>query len=266
MSNFSLAISTCPNDTYIFGGLINKFIDTDMTFDITFEDIENLNNLAINREVDICKVSFGVYHKISSEYYILSAGAALGYNTGPILVSKESLSAQELSGKKVAIPGINTTANMLFDTLYKGIDVDKVEMRFDKIISAVESGEVDVGILIHEGRFIYKDFGLNLVVDLGVEYFNLFGSPTPLGFIAIRKSLIDISKPMNECIRSSIDFAKSNYLEIESFIKKHAQDMNDNVIRSHIDLYVNKYSYDLNISKDLIYKFLNIDLKEEIIV
>ncbi len=266
MSNLSLAISTCPNDTYIFGGLINKLIDTDMMFDITFEDIENLNNLAINREIDICKVSFGVYHKISSDYYILSAGAALGYNTGPILVSKQNLSVDGLSGKKIAIPGVNTTANLLFDTLYKGIKVEKIEMRFDKIISAVESGEVDIGILIHEGRFIYKEFGLNLVVDLGVEYFNLFGLPTPLGFIAIRKSLVDIAKPMNESIRRSINFAKRNYFEIESFVKEHAQDMNDDVIKSHIDLYVNKYSYDLNVSKDAIYKFLNIDLKEEIIV
>lgn len=266
MSNFSLAISTCPNDTYIFGGLINKFIDTDMTFDIIFEDIENLNNLAINREVDICKVSFGVYHKISSDYYILSAGAALGHNTGPVLVSKQNLSIDELSGKKIAIPGINTTANLLFDTLYKGIDVEKIEMRFDKIISAVVDNKVDVGILIHEGRFVYKEFDLNLVVDLGVEYFNLFGLPTPLGFIAIRKSLLNIAKPMNDCIRRSIDFAKINYSKIEGFIKEHAQDMNNNVIRSHIDLYVNEYSYDLNGSKYAIYKFLNIDFKEEIIV
>ncbi len=266
MSNFSLAISTCPNDTYIFGGLINKFIDTDMTFDIVFEDIENLNNLAIERKIDICKVSFGVYHKIASDYHILSAGAALGYNTGPILVSKQKLSIDDLSDKKIAIPGLNTTANLLFDNLYNGIDVEKIEMRFDKIITAVKNGEVDAGILIHEGRFIYKDFGLNLVVDLGVEYFNLFGLPTPLGFIAIRKSLIDIAKPMNDCIRRSINFAKSNYFEIENFIKEHAQDMNDNVIRSHIELYVNKYSYDLNDSKDAIYKFLNIDFKEEIIV
>ena len=266
MSNFSLAISTCPNDTYIFGGLINKFINTDMEFDITFEDIENLNNLAICREIDICKVSFGVYPKIASDYYILSAGAALGYNTGPILVSKENLSMDELSGKRIAIPGINTTANLLFDTLYKGLNVVKAEMRFDKIISSVVAGDVDAGILIHEGRFIFQEFGLNLVVDLGVEYFNLFGLPTPLGFIAIKKSLIDIATPMNDCIRRSIDFAKTNYLKIEDFIKEHAQDMNNDVIRSHIDLYVNKYSYDLESSKDAIYKFLNIDFKEEIIV
>ncbi len=266
MSNFSLAISTCPNDTYIFGGLINKLINTDITFDITYDDIENLNNLAINRNIDICKVSFGVYHKIASDYYILSAGAALGYNTGPILVSKQNLSVDELSGKKIAIPGINTTANLLFDILYKGIDIEKIEMRFDKIISAVESGEVDIGILIHEGRFIYKSYNLKLVIDLGVEYFNLFGLPTPLGFIAIRKDLVSISPSINDGIRRSIDFAKSNYLLIENFIKEHAQDMNDDVIKSHIDLYVNKYSYDLNVSKDAIYKFLNIDLKEEIIV
>lgn len=246
MDKLRLAISTCPNDTFIFGALIRKDINVPFEFDLTMEDIQLCNNMALNKQQDVVKVSFGVIPSIVNDYKILKSGGALGFGCGPLLLSKNYNNINDLKGKKIAIPGENTTAFMVFKKFFPDCTTNIEAMRFDKIMRAISNGIVDAGLVIHEGRFTYNQYNLTKVLDLGTEWENKYKLPIPLGCIALFKNYISMADIINNTIRKSIEFAYNNRKEALLFCKQYAQDMDSNVMDAHINLYVNEFSKDLS--------------------
>ena len=247
-----LGYSPCPNDTFIFDALINKRIDTEgFKFDAVLEDVETLNQWAFKGKLDISKLSYPAFFQNLDKYVLLNSGAALGKGVGPILISRNAERqtsipiAIGIKDQTIALPGENTTANLLFSFAYPAAN-NKVFMRFDKIEDAVLSGKTDVGVIIHENRFTYQQKGLNKVTDLGEYWEEKMNSPIPLGGIAIRRSIDKtISLQVDKLIRKSIEFAFINYPVISDYVKQHSQEMDEEVMRKHIELYVNDFSVDL---------------------
>jgi 1,4-dihydroxy-6-naphthoate synthase len=239
----TIAFSPCPNDTFIFDALVNGKIDTrGITIDPVLRDVEELNRSAHSGAYDITKLSFGAYPGVAAEYVMLDSGAAIGSGVGPLLVSK---SKNVFADSSIAIPGEHTTANLLFTMFYPD-NTNRSEMIFSRIPDAVANGEYDCGILIHEGRFTYRSKGLHKIADLGELWENRTGMPIPLGCIAARRELgNDKLHLINELIAESVQYAFQNPGEGLSYIRKNAQELDDNVIRKHIELYVNDYSIDL---------------------
>ncbi len=241
-----LAISTCPNDTFIFEALVNKRLNAGgYKFDVTLADIQELNNLALSGEADMVKISYALYPLVSKEYQLLTAGSALGSGVGPLVVSKRKIYPDEVEHAKIAIPGKTTTANFLLSLAFPEATNKKVYL-FSDIEEAVLQNEVDVGVLIHEGRFTYKQKGLFKVIDLGEFWEETTANPVPLGGIAIRRYLPEkVKRELNTLTRQSVEYAFANSRETMSFVKMHAQEMDEQVILSHIELYVNNFSIDL---------------------
>ena len=244
----SLGFSPCPNDTFIFDALVNKKIDTEgLEFDTVLEDVETLNQWAFEEKLDITKLSYPAFFRNLDKYVLLNSGAALGKGVGPILISKTNIqhSTSNIQHLSVALPGENTTANLLF-SFANPVAKKKTFMRFDKIENAVLSGETELGVIIHENRFTYQQKGLHKVVDLGEYWEKEMSVPIPLGGIAIKRSIDKrISLQVEKLIRKSIEFAFSNYPEITEYVKQHSQEMSEDVMRQHIELYVNNFSMDL---------------------
>ena len=262
----TLGFSPCPNDTFMFDALVNEKIDTNgFSFDVKLSDIEKLNQQAINGELDITKISFGVYLRIKDTYELLTAGSALGIGVGPLLISKKEFSNPQKEIKTVAIPGKNTTAYFLFKMFYPELN-DIREIIFYDIERAVLEGEVDAGVIIHENRFTYQLKGLKKVSDLGELWENKTGQPLPLGGIAIKRNLDDaIKRNVNALIRKSVEFAFANPEESSEYVAKHAQEMSEEVRKKHIQLYVNNFSIDIGeIGKNAILKFFDIENSNEI--
>ena len=262
----TLGFSPCPNDTFMFDALVNEKIDTNgFSFDVKLSDIEKLNQQAINGELDITKISFGVYLRIKDTYELLTAGSALGIGVGPLLISKKEFSNPQKEIKTVAIPGKNTTAYFLFKMFYPELN-DIKEIIFSDIERAVLEGEVDAGVIIHENRFTYQLKGLKKVSDLGELWENKTGQPIPLGGIAIKRNLDDaIKRNVNALIRKSVEFAFANPEESSEYVAKHAQEMSEEVRKKHIQLYVNNFSIDIGeIGKNAILKFFDIENSNEI--
>jgi 1,4-dihydroxy-6-naphthoate synthase len=243
----TLAFSPCPNDTFIFDALVNKKIDTgDFEFDVLLEDVQTLNQLALQNKIDISKLSYGVLPLLTENYYLLNSGGALGKGVGPLLIAKSKLQIENIAGKKIAIPGENTTAHMLFTLAFPNAK-NKVFKIFNEIEDAVLNGEVDAGVIIHENRFTYQDKGLIKLIDLGDYWETKTQLPIPLGGIVAKKNL-DTStiKKIDALIRKSVEYSfKNNYKELSDYVKQHAQEMSEEVMRRHIDLYVNNFSADL---------------------
>jgi 1,4-dihydroxy-6-naphthoate synthase len=243
----TLAFSPCPNDTFIFDALVNKKIDTgDFEFDVLLEDVQTLNQLALQNKIDISKISYGVLPLLTENYYLLNSGGALGKGVGPLLIAKSKLQIENIAGKKIAIPGENTTAHMLFTLAFPNAK-NKVFKIFNEIEDAVLNGEVDAGVIIHENRFTYQDKGLIKLIDLGDYWETKTQLPIPLGGIVAKKNL-DTStiKKIDALIRKSVEYSfKNNYKELSDYVKQHAQEMSEEVMRRHIDLYVNNFSADL---------------------
>ena len=261
----TLGFSPCPNDTFMFDALVNEKIDTNgFSFDVKLSDIEKLNQQAINGELDITKISFGVYLRIKDTYELLTAGSALGIGVGPLLISKKEFSNPKKEIKTVAIPGKNTTAYFLFKMFYPELN-DIREIIFSDIERAVLEGEVDAGVIIHENRFTYQLKGLKKVSDLGELWENKTGQPIPLGGIAIKRNLDDaIKRNVNALIRKSVEFAFANPEESSEYVAKHAQEMSEEVRKKHIQLYVNNFSIDIGeIGKNAILKFFDIENSNE---
>jgi 1,4-dihydroxy-6-naphthoate synthase len=246
--NFSLGFSPCPNDTFIFDALVNKKIDTeDFNFEPVLEDVETLNQWALKGKLDITKLSFPAFFQSLDTYVLLNAGSALGKGVGPLLISKEEMRNEELEirNKKVALPGINTTANLLFSFAYPEAS-NKKFMIFSAIEDAVLNGDTELGVIIHENRFTYQQKGLYKVMDLGEYWEEKMQTPVPLGGIAINQSVKrSVALKVNQLIRKSIEYAFANYPLITDYVKQHSQTMSEEVMRQHIDLYVNNYSLDL---------------------
>lgn len=240
-----MGFSPCPNDTFIFHGMVNGFVDTTpLTFDPIIEDVEELNRMAMESKLHITKMSFYAYLKLKGEYDILDAGAALGFGCGPLLVSGEK--EKDLSSCTIAVPGEMTTANLLFN-LWSEKHGEVVYTRFDKIMPGIQSGEFDAGVIIHEGRFIYQDIGLKKIVDLGEWWESQTRLPIPLGCIAIRRDreTVTYKERIEKIIKKSIDHGLANPAASREYIKKYSQELSDDVIENHISLYVNEFSRSL---------------------
>ena len=225
--------------------IIHNFVDTSpFTFRVVLDDVEKLNGFALSGLLDVVKVSYGVVPKVKDKYNILKSGGALGYGCGPVVVSSDACTVDELKEKKIAIPGENTTAFMIFKYFFGG-DFDFIPMRFDRIIPAVKEGKADAGILIHEGRFVYNDHGLNLLADLGELWEKKQNAPIPLGAILLTTKLKKEAVLLNNIIKSSINFSGNNFEIVKPFIYRYAQQLDNDVINKHIELFVNEYSLDV---------------------
>jgi 1,4-dihydroxy-6-naphthoate synthase len=262
---FTLAFSPCPNDTFIFDALINKKINTeDFEFEVLLEDVQTLNQLALQNKIDISKISYGVLPLLTQNYYLLHSGGALGKGVGPLLIAKSKLQIENVAGKKIAIPGENTTAHMLFTLAFPHAK-NKVFKIFNEIEEAVLNGEVDAGVIIHENRFTYQHKGLIKLIDLGDYWETKTQSPIPLGGIVAKKSLDSSTiKRIDALIRKSVEYSfKNNYKVLSDYVKQHAQEMSEEVMRKHIDLYVNNFSVDLGeAGKNAVLKLIEVYNKE----
>jgi 1,4-dihydroxy-6-naphthoate synthase len=248
MSNqqsFDLGFSPCPNDTFIMDALVHNRIQSSFDFIPAIHDVDVLNNLARNGELSITKLSFGAFPFVSDKYQILAAGSALGRGCGPLLISKNAIDSKNLSNLTVAIPGETTTANLLLSILYPEIKQKKVFL-FSEIENAVLSGEVDLGLIIHENRFTYAQKGLLKFADLGERWEIETGLPIPLGCIAIKRSIPEeVKAKISKLLSQSVEYAFQNPNESKPYIHKYAQEMDELVQQQHIDLYVNNFSINL---------------------
>ena len=243
---FSLGFSPCPNDTFIFDALVNKKIDTGgIDFTVRLEDVQTLNRWAMQGKLDISKISYGVLPLVLEQYELLDAGGALGKGVGPLVIAKKPLALTEINNCRIAIPGEQTTAHLLFSLAFPGAG-NKEFMVFSGIEDAVLSGAVDCGVIIHENRFTYQQRGLVKLMDLGEFWEKETGVPIPLGGIVLKRSLgKDVAQTVNGLIRKSLEYAFERYPELPEYVKEHAQEMDERVMRQHIDLYVNNYSLSL---------------------
>jgi len=241
----TLGFSPCPNDTYIFDALVNHKIDTEgLEFDYVMADVEELNRMAFNQSLQITKLSYHAFLYLSDSYSLLDSGSALGYGTGPLLIARKQLDLNELNSAPVAIPGKFTSASLLFSLAYPEVKQTK-EMLFSEIEQAVLDHSVIAGVIIHENRFTFREKGLVQITDLGEYWCNRTKTPVPLGgIVANRKLDPDIVLKFNELLRKSIQYAAKNK-ELPSFVCCNAQEMQPEVMKQHIDLYVNDFTTQL---------------------
>lgn len=242
----SIGFSPCPNDTFIFDALVNGKIDTEgIEFEPHLEDVETLNRWAAEGCLDVTKLSFPALFRNNDKYAILSSGAALGKGVGPLLIAKTDVDVSSIDNLKIAIPGENTTANFLLSYAVPQAQ-HRIPTLFSNIENAVLNGEVDLGVIIHENRFTYAQKGLVKILDLGEVWEAKEGVPIPLGCIAAKRTLPpDVRTIIDNLIRSSLTHSFAGYPAISDYTKQHAQEMDEAVMRQHIELYVNNYSMDL---------------------
>lgn len=244
--DLTLGFSTCPNDTFIFDAMVNGRIDTEgLRFSLHLADVEELNQMAFSSLLDISKVSYHAFAYLSAVYQLLNSGSALGYNNGPLLISKHKIFPDEVDNLKIAIPGKYTTANLLLSFAYPGLH-QKKEYLFSDIEEVILSGEADAGVIIHENRFTFERKGLKKIIDLGAFWEQQTKMPIPLGGIIIKRSLpLDIRQKVNRVLRRSVEYAFQNPDDSLPYVRKYAQAMDEEVMRNHIQLYVNDFSIDL---------------------
>ena len=244
----TLGYSPCPNDTFIFDALVNKKIDAEgLEFDVVLEDVETLNQWSFEKKLDITKLSYPAFFQTLDKYVLLNSGAALGKGVGPLLISKQNiqLSTFNFQQATIALPGKNTTANLLFSFAYPAAK-NKKHMIFSAIEESVLNEQTELGVIIHENRFTYQQRGLHKVTDLGEYWEEKMHVPIPLGGIAVSRSIDrGVSLKIDNLIRKSIEFAFANYPFITDYVKEHSQEMSEDVMRQHIELYVNNFSIDL---------------------
>ena len=244
----TLGFSPCPNDCFIFDALVHNKIDTQgIQFEVVMEDVEALNKKAFASELDITKLSYHTFFYLADRYALLNSGSALGFGCGPLLVSRNdvSLKSMPVNEWRVAIPGKYTTANFLLSLAYPDIQF-KTEMIFSDIETSVINGNVDAGLLIHENRFTFEQKGLKKILDLGEFWEGMISAPIPLGGIVMKRNFaVNQVRMVDELIRKSVEFAFAHPDSCMDFVKQHAQEMDEEVMRKHIDLYVNRFSVDL---------------------
>ncbi|WP_461834211.1 1,4-dihydroxy-6-naphthoate synthase [Desulfothermus sp.] len=246
MRKLNFAISPCPNDTYIFGGLLLKKVPFPIEIDFLLEDVEKLNNLCIQGIYDVIKVSCAIYSQVKDKYVLLGCGGAIGRGCGPVVVSKKGFSISQVQDKSIGIPGKNTTAFYIFKKVVPDFKGRIIELRYDKIIPAILEGGIDAGILIHEARFTYGEYGLELIIDLGKWWEDTTSYPIPLGCILAKKELGErVIGQIEDGIKRSIEYAEKNLADIWPLIKQNAQEMDDSVIKKHIKTFVNEFSKDI---------------------
>jgi 1,4-dihydroxy-6-naphthoate synthase len=245
-ANLSLGISPCPNDTFIFHGLIHGLAPADPGFGLSrlvMADVEELNTLAIEGQLDVVKISMAAVAGVANDYWLLGSGAALGRGCGPLLLARPGLESGGTIAR-LALPGPHTTAALLAEMA--GIGGQRIQMRYDKIMPAVAAGEVDAGVVIHEGRFVYKALGLKLLMDFGQWWEARFGLPLPLGVIAAKRSLgRELAGRVQRAIRASLEHAFADPKAGREFIMANAQELADEVVDSHISTFVTDFSRDM---------------------
>ena len=243
MKSLSLHISPCPNDTFAFDAIINRRIESEFTdLEVEYLDIEQLNEGVLRGEPDISKISYAVYPQIADRYALLDSGSALGRGNGQLLVRR---TGESTPIRRVASPGLNTTANALLVRYFPDVE-EIVPMLFSEIAAAVERGDVDAGVLIHEGRFVYERRRLTLVADLGQLWEQETGLPLPLGAIVARRDLpAEVREHFEQLLAESVRYAMEHPSVSRAFVKQHAQELEDDVIDKHIALFVNDFTISL---------------------
>jgi 1,4-dihydroxy-6-naphthoate synthase len=259
--HFTLGFSPCPNDTFIFDALVNRKIDTEgFSFDVMLEDVQTLNEWARKGKLDISKISYGVLPLVLENYLVLNSGGALGKGVGPLLITKNRIpDTKEINSMRIAIPGVNTTAHLLFSLAYPEA-VNKEFLVFHEIEDAVLSRKAGAGVIIHENRFTYQEKGLVKIRDLGEYWEETTNIPIPLGGIVMKRNIdTTVQKKIDALIRKSLEYAFSNYPRLTDYVRTHSQEMSETVMRQHIDLYVNNYSLELGEDgKDAVKKLLSV--------
>lgn len=254
----TLGFSPCPNDTFIFDALIHHKIDTEgLEFEVFYDDVETLNQKAFRGELDITKLSYHAFAYVTDKYVLFDSGSALGFGVGPLLISDLGISISDLEKNQIddpksgirnpliGIPGKYTTANFLLGLAFPEA-TNKQELVFSDIEDAVLDGRVDIGLIIHENRFTYQDKGLKKIIDLGDYWEKRTGCAIPLGGIVANRNLpLDVQHKINRVLRKSVEFAFANPKSGLEFIRQHAQEMSEEVMYKHIELYVNQYSVEL---------------------
>ncbi len=246
MRELTFGFSPCPNDTFAFHALVHGLVDAPFSVRPVLLDIEELNRRARTRELDLTKLSFGALRSVSG-YEMLRSGAALGHGCGPLVVARSSLSLDDAVTRRFAIPGRDTTAFLLLRVFAPAVDEgDLVEVRYDEVLRAVETGEVDAGLIIHESRFTYRDHGLERVADLGELWEERTGLPVPLAAICARDDLDEeLRADVERALRASVEYAFAHPDASRDYVRAHAQELSDDICRQHIALYVNEFSVDL---------------------
>ena len=244
----TLGFSPCPNDCFMFDAMVHRRIDLEgLEFDVRMADIEALNAAAFAGQIDVTKLSFHAYAYCIGNYVLLDAGSALGRNCGPLLISKRKIAQDEVAGGglKIAIPGTYTTANFLLSLAFPRA-TGKSQLLFSAIEGAVLDGTFDAGLIIHENRFTYAAKGLKKIIDLGEYWESETGAAIPLGGIVINRAVPGaVQQKVNRIMRRSVEYAFANRTASLPFVRAHAQEMSEDVMYQHIDLYVNDYSVDL---------------------
>jgi 1,4-dihydroxy-6-naphthoate synthase len=245
MKTLKLAYSPCPNDTFLFAGLAMGSVKGRLAFDISLHDIEGLNQMASQARADLIKTSFFNYPQVQDQYEIMDTGSALGFGTGPLLISSDGKMPNNDWAAPVAIPGRNTTANLLLSMALPEL-ANKKEYLFSGIVQAIRDQEVQAGAIIHETRFTYKAHGLKLTMDLGRWWEKHTGLPVPLGGLAIRRGLpTDVKQEADRMLKESLKWARQAPGQTWAYTRAHAQEMETRVMQEHIKLYVNDYTYSL---------------------
>jgi len=244
----SLGFSPCPNDCFMFDAIVNRRIDLEgLSFDVRMDDVEALNKAAFAGSVDVTKLSYHAYAYCADRYVLLDAGSALGRNCGPLLISKRPIAPEDVAAGhlRIAIPGQYTTANFLLGLAFPAAR-DRTELVFSEIEPALLAGRFDAGLIIHENRFTYAAKGLRKIIDLGEFWEGETAAPIPLGGIVVRRSLADeVKQTLNRLVRRSVEYGFAHREASLPFVREHAQEMSEDVMYRHIDLYVNEYSVDL---------------------
>lgn len=244
----TLGFSPCPNDTFIFDALLHGKIDTEgLEFEPVMEDVEALNRRAFAGELAATKLSYHAFAHLTDRYALLDAGSALGNNCGPLLIARAPMAEAEINAARIAIPGKMTTANFLLSLAFPAAQ-NKCELIFSDIEKAVLNGETEAGLIIHENRFTYQQKGLIKILDLGEHWETSTGLPIPLGGIVVRRDLPpETQQKLNRVLRRSVEYAFAHPADVMPFVRQHAQEMDEGVMRAHIELYVTRHTLDLGL-------------------
>jgi 1,4-dihydroxy-6-naphthoate synthase len=242
----TIGFSPCPNDTFIFNGLVNGLVDLPgLDLHEELHDVETLNRMAFRNTLDITKLSFFAWLMVKDQYQLLNSGGAMGYGCGPVVIAKKQLSLRDMPHCRIVLPGQWTTAHLLF-RMWAPRAGDRYFEPYDRIFDALSSGRADCGVIIHESRFTYQQLGYHAVADLGAWWQDVTGMPIPLGGIgAHRRMGKQAPQQVDNAICKSIQLARENPQATLPYIRRHAQEMTAEVLDAHIHTFVNEFSLDL---------------------
>lgn len=242
-NTITLGFTPCPNDTFIFDGLVNGPLEIP-GYDIReqLHDVETLNQMAFAETLDVSKLSFYAWLMVKHNYRLLDCGGALGFGCGPVVIARQSLKREDMAGCRVVIPGQWTTAHLLF-RLWAPESEQRRFIPYDRIFEAIESGQADCGVIIHESRFTFEQAGFRRVVDLGAFWEETTGLPIPLGCIAVHRRIPrEVVDHLEAQIRESITRAQADPGAALPYLRAHAQEMTRAVLDAHIQTFVNAFS------------------------